>query len=603
MWTWFEVDRAARHETPSRSSCAMGPRTGTIVAMCLSLTLASLGCNPNPPIPTPERACSLGTAYPSSITAGTESATVGVRGVACAFIDSSAVATGQNISMSQETSRATTELLSETGAVYGLTSFASHQVKLALGASAPNPSRPVKVSIAIPMAPQQNATPELVDQIVEPSDLAVLDQFEVLPARTDGNALTASLPGYAFSQRVEDNGAYEAILGVGWPETATTASNDAGQNSGEGPPSLVLESAGAMTTNIDGNPVPCPSGIGSPIEGWGPDQIKQHIRSSFGQRGDPLHPGQSRPHYGVDIAVPDGTSIVSPISGTVEVVNFQAIPPSGHSWGEYIVIDGTDATVVLAHLEGGPNNQAPPGQSDPTVFGISNGTHVAAGQSVALSDSTGGVTGPHLHMEVVQHGHGYKGSQGANPFKVDPLPCISTSRFPTGFTVQIDGRATADEGCTQWIEVQGPCPVVIQGGVIMGTGMVPTCNASGYCTYFCQLGGPAGTPPSGNWTMSGTLRITDNGFSHCVFKAIPVNPSNFNKAGLTFALIDGYFEGVSLSLYTEGPPNTTVTCGKDSLQAHEFASFEDADTSLWHSGDASTTVDAGIFTMTFQWNY
>lgn len=107
------------------------------------------------------------------------------------------------------------------------------------------------------------------------------------------------------------------------------------------------------------------------------------VTSGFGPRKAPkTNQGYgSSYHGGVDIGIPVGTILYSPINGTIECLN----QPSGA--GLYVKITGDDGwSVFLMHL------------SDNTV--VPSGSKVLRGQPVALSGNTGNSSGPHLHLEI-----------------------------------------------------------------------------------------------------------------------------------------------------------------------------------------------------------
>lgn len=106
------------------------------------------------------------------------------------------------------------------------------------------------------------------------------------------------------------------------------------------------------------------------------------ISSGFGMRFHPiLH--YTTQHKGIDFAVMTGTPVMAAGSGTVEVAGVNG------SYGIYVRIkhDGSHET-AYAHLSR-------------LAKGIRPGSHVAQGQTIAYSGSTGRSTGPHLHYEVL----------------------------------------------------------------------------------------------------------------------------------------------------------------------------------------------------------
>lgn len=107
------------------------------------------------------------------------------------------------------------------------------------------------------------------------------------------------------------------------------------------------------------------------------------ITSNYGWRHDPIDGGM-RHHNGVDIAVPTGTSVKAIAAGTVLQSTWRG------GYGNLVSIDHGDGTVSLY----GHNAQ----------LLVAVGEQVQAGQTVALSGSTGRSTGPHLHFELWRNG-------------------------------------------------------------------------------------------------------------------------------------------------------------------------------------------------------
>lgn len=94
------------------------------------------------------------------------------------------------------------------------------------------------------------------------------------------------------------------------------------------------------------------------------------------------HPvtGRIRPHKGVDLSVPIGTSVIAPADGVVVKVAYQA-----GGAGRYIVVSHSrEYQTVYMHL------------SKPLVRA---GQQIKRGERIALSGNTGISTGAHLHYE------------------------------------------------------------------------------------------------------------------------------------------------------------------------------------------------------------
>lgn len=107
------------------------------------------------------------------------------------------------------------------------------------------------------------------------------------------------------------------------------------------------------------------------------------ITSTFGYRDSPTA-GASSNHKGIDIAVPQGTSVVAAAGGTVITASYHGAA------GNYIMIShGNSTYTVYMHL---------------SSIKVSVGQTVSQGQLIGLSGNTGVSTGPHLHFGVNVNG-------------------------------------------------------------------------------------------------------------------------------------------------------------------------------------------------------
>lgn len=105
------------------------------------------------------------------------------------------------------------------------------------------------------------------------------------------------------------------------------------------------------------------------------------ISSEFGWR---VFRGRPNYHTGIDIALPYGTQVMATGHGTVVGNGWQP----GYGWS--VLVQHADGYFTLyAHLAQGL---------------VDLGDHVAPGEVVALSGSSGNSTGPHLHYEVWHDG-------------------------------------------------------------------------------------------------------------------------------------------------------------------------------------------------------
>ncbi len=110
------------------------------------------------------------------------------------------------------------------------------------------------------------------------------------------------------------------------------------------------------------------------------------ISSRYGQRENPFGGGKTQFHRGVDMAVPEGSSVFACKSGRVLARGENQV------YGKWIQIDhGRGMSSFYAHLSSI--------QED-----AQEGKIVRAGDLIAKSGSTGQVTGPHLHFEIWLNG-------------------------------------------------------------------------------------------------------------------------------------------------------------------------------------------------------
>jgi len=107
--------------------------------------------------------------------------------------------------------------------------------------------------------------------------------------------------------------------------------------------------------------------------------VQGPVTSEFGMRHDPVT-GKYALHAGMDFGVPTGTPVKAAKAGTVIYAGSET------GYGNYTCIDhGGGFSTCYAHQ---------------SVIQVSVGQHVAQGQVIGLSGSTGYSTGPHLHFET-----------------------------------------------------------------------------------------------------------------------------------------------------------------------------------------------------------
>jgi murein DD-endopeptidase MepM/ murein hydrolase activator NlpD len=114
-----------------------------------------------------------------------------------------------------------------------------------------------------------------------------------------------------------------------------------------------------------------------------------YMRPTSGPITSPYGPRRSGFHYGIDIGVSRGTSIVAAADGTViETVGYciEGKTSCGGRYGNYIMIKHSNGTITrYAHL---------------SKVSVSVGQKVSKGKRIGSSGNTGHSTGPHLHFQI-----------------------------------------------------------------------------------------------------------------------------------------------------------------------------------------------------------
>ncbi|MCE9678288.1 peptidoglycan DD-metalloendopeptidase family protein [Shewanella sp. AS1] len=130
-----------------------------------------------------------------------------------------------------------------------------------------------------------------------------------------------------------------------------------------------------------------------------PLQRNYRISSSFNRHRHHPVTGRTSPHNGTDFATPNGTKVIAPGDGIVSMVTEHRFA------GKYVVIDhGNKYRTRYLHL---------------SKALVHKGQRVSRGDVIALSGSTGRITGPHLHYEFHVNG------RPVDPMKAN-IPMAST---------------------------------------------------------------------------------------------------------------------------------------------------------------------------------
>lgn len=147
--------------------------------------------------------------------------------------------------------------------------------------------------------------------------------------------------------------------------------------------------------------------------------------------GDTLN-GRYRPHHGVDIANPLGTSVLAPGAATIVFAGRDETP---NIYGPYPDFFGNTLVFRLDRVWQDQPVYVVYGHLNEILVQIND--HVVAGQPVGTVGMTGIAIGPHLHVEVRLAAPGYGNSYNPGLW-LEPLPGLGTV---AGQVVTPDSRA------------------------------------------------------------------------------------------------------------------------------------------------------------------
>jgi murein DD-endopeptidase MepM/ murein hydrolase activator NlpD len=171
-----------------------------------------------------------------------------------------------------------------------------------------------------------------------------------------------------------------AVTAVGMISISTTA------NAGDrAPQTAKANEAPAVSQSAVNKPVVSEPVMTAPVF---TSMVTGRLTSSFGPAPDPFNKGQTRDHYGIDIAAPTGTPIYAPANGVITAAT--DVYDGKPAYGNVVVLQTNDGVLTMfAHLDG---------------FTVSPGQSVTQGTQIATVGSSGKSTGPHVHIETHKNG-------------------------------------------------------------------------------------------------------------------------------------------------------------------------------------------------------
>jgi hypothetical protein len=110
--------------------------------------------------------------------------------------------------------------------------------------------------------------------------------------------------------------------------------------------------------------------------------MKFRVTSPYGA----LEEFRDHPHTGIDLSMPTGTDIMSPVNGVVE----RLVDYGSENIGKGVIIRTEDGErLIFGHL---------------SEYKVKVGEYIHQGDLVGLSGNTGNSTGPHLHVGLKENG-------------------------------------------------------------------------------------------------------------------------------------------------------------------------------------------------------
>ncbi len=441
----------------------------------------------------------------ASVSVAATAATVSLPQVATVSLPDGAFSTATRVGIWTTESSETAADFDTTAEMFKLPLRAKQEIRINTGKVQVEKTVSVAAHIPAELAARLQASDELkvFVQIFQAGGEEVIDNFELVPAVLEAASNTVRfdlLPGM-FSNRRNNSETWEAVIVVGTTHTK---------------PQPVLHSS---TLNVPASvplqieqirswPLLAASGIAN--EGF-PSAAADDDATCDGSTLQPpltdlaVFSAFNPPaHHGTDYVAKDGTDIFSMAKGKVFKVGFQedplkkADPRSGKmvkGWGKYVIVEHEDGSKSLyAHLQ-------------TAGVKVKAGDPVEAGTLLALSDNSGGSSGPHLHVEYAPNGEIFK-----RDGKVDPAACIGNTT--KGNLLVRDNGAAADDAfavaingkqiCTTTVGASNNCSLgALRAGSVSLT-ITATIAPDDVGTYEIVLSGGL-TFQDGSLTVSGTL--------------------------------------------------------------------------------------------------
>ena len=198
------------------------------------------------------------------------------------------------------------------------------------------------------------------------NDIKLLDKMKTnIEFRTIDGTLNADETGIVFY----DIKSGEVVSAVNEPKLVTDEQSETVSQ-----PKTTFDVTVNENEDVELKKIELNKDVANPVEG--------EVSLNFGKREHPITK-EIREHNGIDIKAPEGTDVVSSISGTVTEVDFDS------EKGNYIVVEYGNIKTMYAQL---------------ATTNVKKGQEVEAKQRIGTVGKTGNATGAHLHYEVMIDG-------------------------------------------------------------------------------------------------------------------------------------------------------------------------------------------------------
>jgi hypothetical protein len=342
--------------------------------------------------------------------------TIEIPGVASVSIPSGALPGQATVTVAATTSPETAAEFRETAGLFAPGPRAPYEVRINTGIRVPRIEDEVQVRLVLPEsligALPPNYAVRVFAQFMQDSREEVHDSFMPLELRETGDrrSVEIGLRRNAFTNLRGRDRTYEAVIIVGSSRVGPPPPlRRRGRSTGSaGASAAAAVDLGWLRDLIDdlvkGPDAPCKQ----VCPAWKPPVVPPTVNPRR-----PYNPDND--HYGTDYKAADGQAVFAVAPGRIVSVNNPPVRALNAPSSAGLMTRGYGLNVLIEHCDGSRTRYAhlKSGSTD----NLRVGHFIAAGEQIGEADTTGAVTGPHLHMEYAPNG----GRGKANT--ADPHPC------------------------------------------------------------------------------------------------------------------------------------------------------------------------------------